>query len=122
MKTMEELKKEQYDVKAKLHELVDFINSEEYYSLSQSEKNIIGQRRIALEMYLNSLTKNIYDKEGSTFDMSSAIWPLMMGNIFSGNSFSSSPTMENIQKQLEEEDFKTAEENTDNEKVYVLPE
>lgn len=121
MKTMEELKKEQYDAKAKLHELVDFINSEEYYSLSQSEKNIIGHRRVALEMYLNSLTKNIYDKEGSAFDMSSAIWPLMMGSMFSGNSFGSSPSIDNLQKQLEEEDFKTTEENTSNEKVYVLP-
>ena len=90
MKTVEELKKEQFDAKAKLHELVEFVNSEEYYTLTQSEKNIIGQRRIALEMYLNSLTKNIYDKEGSTFDVSSTMWPLLMSNMFSSSSFSSS--------------------------------
>ena len=46
----------------------------------------------------------------------------MMGSMFSGNSFGSSPSIDNIQKQLEEDDFKTTEENTNNEKVYVLPE
>lgn len=107
MKTIEELKQEQYDAKAKLHELVEFINSEEYFTLTQSEKNIIGQRRIALEMYVNSLTKNIYDKEGSTFDVSSAMWPLMMGSMFNGSSSGSSSSIDSLKNQLEENDFKT---------------
>ena len=106
MKTIEELKQEQYDAKAKLHELVEFINSEEYFTLTQSEKSIIGQRRIALEMYVNSLTKNIYDKEGSSFDISSAMWPLMMSSMFTGSSFGSSSNIDSLKKQLEEEDFK----------------
>ena len=106
MKTIEELKQEQYDAKAKLHELIEFTNSEEYYTLSQSEKNIIGQRRIALEMYVNSLTKNIYDKDGSTYDISSAMWPLLMSGIFSSSSFGSSSSIDSLKKQLEEEDFK----------------
>ena len=106
MKTIEELKQEQYDAKAKLHELIEFINTEEYYTLSQSEKNIIGQRRIALEMYVNSLTKNIYDKEGSTYDISNAMWPLMMSSMFTGSSFGSSSSIDSLKKQLEEEDFK----------------
>lgn len=106
MKTIEELKQEQYDAKAKLHELVEFINSEEYYALSQSEKNIIGQRRMALEMYLNSLTRNIYDKEGSTFDLNSAMLPLLMGSMFSGSSSFGSPSIDSLKKQLDENDFK----------------
>jgi hypothetical protein len=106
MKTIEELKQEQYDAKAKLHELVEFINSEEYFTLTQSEKNIIGQRRIALEMYVNSLTKNIYDKEGSTYDISSAMLPLMMSSMFTGSSFGSSSSIDSLKKQFEEGDFK----------------
>lgn len=106
MKTIEELKKEQYEAKAKLHELVELINSDEFYGLSQSRKNIIGQRRIALEMYLNSLTKEIYDSEGCTFDMSSTIWPLLMSGIFSSsNSFGSTSEAYRLKEELSEKDF-----------------
>ena len=101
MKTIKELKEEQYDAKAKLHELIEFTNSEEFYTLTQSEKNLIGQRRIAIEMYLNSLTKNIYDKEGSSYDISSAMWPLMMGSMFTSNAFNS-PSIDSLKEQLED--------------------
>ncbi len=121
MKTTEELKQEQYDAKAKLHELIELINSKEYYSLSQSEKNIIGQRRIAIELYLNSLTKNIYDKEGSTFDLSGAMWPLMMSSMFSGSSFGSSSGTEYLKKKLEEEGHKTETDDSQEESVYAVP-
>ena len=122
MKTIEELKNEQYEAKAKLHELVEFINSEEYYSLTQSEKNIIGQRRIALEMYLNSLTKGIYDREGSTFDTSSTLWPLLMSSLFSGlGGLGSSSAVSDLKKQLEEDDFKTGEEEVHDEQIYAVP-
>ena len=110
MKTIEELKQEQCDAKAKLHELVELINSEEYYSLSQSEKNNIGQRRMALEMYVNSLTKSIYDKEGSTFDVSSAMWPLLMSSMFSSSSFGSSSALDSLKTQLKEDDSKVEED------------
>ena len=106
MKTIEELKKEQYEAKTKLHELVELINSDEFYGLSQSMKNIIGQRRIALEMYLNSLTKEIYDSEGSTFDMSSAMWPMLMSNIFTNSSaFGGTSEAHKLKEELSEKDF-----------------
>ena len=122
MENIESLKKEQAETKSKLVELVEFINSEEYYTLSPSEKNIISQRRIALEMYLNSLTKGIYDKEGSTFDVSSAMWPLLMSGIFtSSSSFGSSSSIDTLKKQLEEDDFKAKEDGSHVEQVYAVP-
>lgn len=106
MKTIEELKKEQHDAKTKLYELVELINSDEFYGLSQSMKNIIEQRRMALEVYLNSLTKEIYDSEGSTFDMSSAIWPMLMSSIFaSSSSFGSTSGASKLKEELSEKDF-----------------
>jgi len=106
MKTIEELKKEQYDAKTKLHELVELINSDEFYGLSQSRKNIIGQRKMALEVYLNSLTKEIYDSEGSTFDMSSAIWPMLMSSIFTGSSsIGGTSGASKLKEELTEKDF-----------------
>lgn len=121
MKTVEELKQEQYKTKAKLYELIDFINSEEYYTLTQSEKNILGQRRIALEMYLNSLTKNIYDKEGSTYDLGSAMWPLVMSGILSSSPFGASSNLDALKKPLEEGDFKIKDDDTSEEQVYAVP-
>ena len=122
MKDIESWKKEQAETKSKLVELVEFINSEEYYILSPSEKSIIGQRRISLEMYLNSLTKGIYDKEGSTFDVSSAMWPLLMSSMFTSSSgFGPSSSLESLKKQLEEDDFKAKEDGSNEEQVYAVP-
>ena len=104
MKTIEELRKEQAETKEKLVEIIELINSEEFYSLSPSEKNLIGQQRIGVEICLNSLTKRIYDREGCTFDMSSAMWPLLMSNMFS-NTFSSSSSADVLKKDLDEKDF-----------------
>lgn len=104
MKTIEELKKEQYDAKAKLYELVESINSEEFYTLTPSRKNILSQRRVALEMYLNSLTKELYDSEGSAFDASSTLWPMLMTGVFS-NSLSSSMSTDSWKKTLDEKDL-----------------
>lgn len=111
MKTIKELKEEQYDAKAKLHELIEFTNSEEFYTLTQSEKNLIGQRRIAIEMYLNFLTKNIYDKEGSSYDISSAMWPLMMSSMFSSNAFNTS-SVDALSKQIEENNTKQEDDES----------
>ena len=48
MKSIEDLKKEQYDAKAKLHELIEVMNSEDFYKLSSSEMSLIGQQRTGL--------------------------------------------------------------------------
>ena len=111
MKDIESLKKEQYDAKAKLHEIIELINSEEYYALTPSEKSIIAQQRIGLELYLNSLTKQIYDRDNCSYDAGSSMWPLLMSVMFTSPFSSLSPTLDSLKKQLDENDFKVEEES-----------
>ena len=110
MKDIESLKKEQYDAKAKLHEIIELINGEEYYILTPSEKSLIAQQRVGLEIYLGSLTKQLYDKDGCSFDASSAMWPLLMSSMFT-SPFGSSTGLESLKKQLDEKDFEVKEES-----------
>ena len=107
MKTIEELKIEQSELKAKLHEVVEYINSEEYFELSPREKGLIGQQRAGMEMYLNALTNRIYSKDDFSFDASSLLWPMMMGSMFSSSSGFSSTGY--LKDQLKVSDFETKE-------------
>ena len=61
MKTIEELKQEQYDLKAKLHELVEFMNGEEFFSLNESRKKMFYNLKIAIEMHLKCLSVLVYE-------------------------------------------------------------
>ena len=110
MKDIESLKEEQYDAKAKLHEIIELINNEGYYTLTPSEKSLIAQQRIGLEVYLNSLTKQIYDKDNCSYDASSAMWPLLMSCMFA-SPFGPSSTLDSLKKQLDENDFNVEEES-----------
>ena len=111
MKDIELLKKEQYDAKAKLHEIIELINGEEYYTLTPSEKSLIAQQRIGLEVYLNSLTKQIYDKDNCSFDASTAMWPMLLSSMFIGSNGFGSSNIDALKKQLDENDFKVEEES-----------
>ena len=72
MKSIEELKEEQYDLKAKLHEMVEFVNSKDYFMLSGEERLIINLQMTGMELYLSCLTQRIYgnlsDLEESDFE------------------------------------------------------
>ena len=114
MKSIEELKKEQYDAKAKLHELIETINSEEYFSLSPKEKGLISQQRIGMEMYLNSLTNRVYNKDDGSFDVSSAMWPLLMSSMFTYPNASGSSSSVDFPKGKPEGE-------THDEQVYAVP-
>ena len=105
MKTIEELKQEQYDLKAKLHEVIEFTNSSEFFALPPREKGLIGQQRSGMEVYLNALTNRIYGKESFSFDISSAMWPMLFSsalNVASSNT-PSSEASEDLQKMIDEE-------------------
>ena len=106
MKTIEELKQEQYDLKARLHEVIEFTNSNEYFELSPREKGLIAQQRAGIEMYLNALTNRIYSAEDYSFDASTLLWPMMLGNLFNSSSFGGN----SLKDSLNESDFEATKE------------
>lgn len=73
----EKMIEEQKDLKGKLLELIDYMNSEEFFTLSEKEKALLNSQRSGMEMYLNALTNRIYsDKEKA--DFSGNILPLLL--------------------------------------------
>ena len=109
MKSTEELKQEQYDLKAKLHEVIELINNEEFYLLSTMERTLITQQRTGMELYLSSLTKRIYGSNDT--NNPDPVWmALMFGMLSTPCNMPSSS--------LTEKDF---ESKGDDEQVYAMP-
>lgn len=110
MKNIEELKKEQSELKEKLHRIVELVNSEEYFKLPDGEKGLINQQRVGMELYLSCLTKRIYGNSNSP-DTSNLIWLSMLYGMFNTSSgFGSPSSTEYLKDQLKESNFETKEE------------
>lgn len=107
MKNIEKLKEEQRELKGKLHNVIDFMNSEEYFSISDGEKQVLNTQRAGMELYLNALTTRIYGNTDMSF-FSSSLLPLMMGSIFTPT-FSSNSSIDYLKKKLDESEETTAE-------------
>lgn len=74
------------EAKSKLNNLIDFINSEDYFNLPDNKKNLINNVRSTLEAYLNSMASLQYDIDGvGTFN---PLMPLLFSMFMSGSSFS----------------------------------
>ncbi len=61
MKTVEELKKEQYDLKARLHAVVEFMNSEDYFTLNETRRKMYTNLKTAIEMHLKCLSIMVHE-------------------------------------------------------------
>lgn len=100
MKDLEKLKKEQADLKENLVRLIEFINSEEYFTLDETEKSLLMSQRVGMEIYLNSLTQRIYGVR--KLDPCGSMLPLMLMSMF--NPFSSpSSSVDVLKEQLEKD-------------------
>ena len=101
MKTIEELKQEQYDVKAKLHEIIEFMNSEEYFSLNEARKKMYTNLKIAVEMYLKCLSTMVHeDLDNHVVNIPDFTWVgAMMGML--------TPSFNLPKTELKESDFNT---------------
>ena len=96
MKDIDRLKKEQLELKEKLLKLTDFINSEEYYNIGISDRNLLNQQRAGMEIYLNALTRRICG-ESDASSSSSIMLPLLM-SMFSAPSFGASDGKDKLQE------------------------
>lgn len=96
MKDLEELKKEQAELKGRLVELIDVINSEYFYSLDETKRSLMMSQRAGMEIYLNSLTQRIYGAR--KIDTSSSMLPLILMSMF--NPFTLSPSSTILTDQL----------------------
>lgn len=114
MENIEELKREQYGLKARLHGVIELMNSEGFYSMELRERTLIRQQRVGMEIYLDSLTKRIYGKDelcGST----DTIWLPLLMSMFAAP-WNPSPTASG----LSEDDFKKEEDDLEDE-IHAVP-
>lgn len=80
--------KEIEEAKAKLNNLINFINSEDYFNLPDNKKNLINNVRSTLEAYLNSMSSLLYDTDGiGTFN---PLMPLLLSMYLTNSSFCNS--------------------------------
>lgn len=79
-----ELITEQAQTKEKLARLVDYISSNDYYTLSPNKRKAILNRKVCLEMYLSTLNTEVFEDVDSIVvpDMG---WMGVMGYMLSGS-------------------------------------
>lgn len=58
---IENLIKEQAELKEKLLKLMEFINSEKFYELSDNNKQLLKNQKTAMELYLSTLNMRLFD-------------------------------------------------------------
>lgn len=59
--TNKELIVEQKELKEKLIKLMEFINSEKFYELSENNKQLLKNQKIVMELYLSTLNMRLFE-------------------------------------------------------------
>lgn len=77
------VKIEQVETRNKLVKLVDYINSSEFYKLSENNRKMLQNRKACLEMYLSTLNMEVYEDVDSIFVPDMAAVGLM-SSVFGG--------------------------------------
>lgn len=88
----ERLEQEHAQLKERLAELVDFINSEDYYMLNDVEKQLIATQRSGMEMYLNALSIRLWGNNQIGNPLSSSMIGLLMSSMMLPSVNSSLPS------------------------------
>lgn len=61
MENKEKLIEEQKELKEKVSKLTEFMNSEEYYKLSQNNRLVLKNQKIAMDLYLQVLNMRVFE-------------------------------------------------------------
>jgi hypothetical protein len=110
MKTREELKKEQYELKSKLHEVVEFMNGEKYFTLNETKKKMYNNLKVGIELHLKCLSIMIHeDLDNPATVIPDFGWLGLMMGTFMAPSFN----MPSMKTELKESDFETKEEESE---------
>lgn len=99
----EKLSAQHAQLKEQLAELTDFINSEEYYKLSDSEKHVIATQRTGMEITINAMSVRLWgDNRNPSFN------PSMLGllSLMMAPPSFSSPSTEMSFPEIKREDEK----------------
>lgn len=78
----EKMEQEHAQLKERLRELTDFINSEEYYKLSETEKQLIAAQRSGMEVYINALSIRLWGKDNTNGAFSPSLLGLVTSMLF----------------------------------------
>lgn len=90
------MEQEHAQLKERLRELTDFINSEEYYKLSESEKQLISAQRSGMEVYINALSIRLWGKGNTNGAFSPSLLGLMTSLMFAPSFGSPMPKMPEV--------------------------
>lgn len=102
------MEKEHAQLKERLSELTDFINSEEYYKQSEAEKQLIAAQRSGMEVYINALSIRLWGKGNTNGSFSPSLLGLITSMMFAPSFGSPMPEVPKIPKKEEEEKEETA--------------
>lgn len=98
----EKLVKEQAELKKKLTKLTDFINSEKFYKLSQNNRQLLKNQKIAMELYLNVLNMRLFEDVDEItvldYGMMQVIGSFFGGNVFNSQKSNAETELEKILK------------------------
>lgn len=84
----ERLIKEQAELKERLAKLTDFINSEKFYELSENNRQLLKNQKIAMELYLNVLNMRLFEDVDEITVLDYGMMQVL-GSFFGGNVFNS---------------------------------
>ena len=97
----ERLVKEQAELKKKLANLTDFINSEKFYNLSQNNRQLLKNQKIAMELYLNVLNMRLFEEVDEITVLDYGMMQVI-GSFFSGKPLGLMPSTKELEKMLKD--------------------
>ena len=90
---------EQKELKEKLIKLMEFINSEKFYELSDNNRLLLKNQKIAMELYLNVLNMRVFEDVDKILVPDYGVMQVM-GSVF-GNTWNKPDSVKSLEKIME---------------------